>query len=61
MDRLHIGDIVVPMLTFGGIVQEYPEGKIVYMDNGVYHVDLCYKIENFPRVIRCCMVKRVYG
>jgi hypothetical protein len=56
-----VGEIVKPLVAVGGIFQEYPEGKVVYRDNttGVYHVDLCYKIEHAPRVIRCCLVKRV--
>jgi hypothetical protein len=52
------GDLVVPVIAFGGIFQEFPVGKVVYYDNGVYHVDLCYNIENAPRIIRCCVVKK---
>lgn len=56
--KFQIGEVVVPFCAFGGIFTEMPEGKLINYDNGVYHVDLNY-MNKEPRVIRCCLVRKV--
>lgn len=59
MVRFRVGDLVIPFVSIKGVIQEYPVGKLIKIENGgVFHVDLCYNLET-PKVIRCCLVKKV--